>query len=203
MALQWVDVEKARLFIPKELEIISLWPGKTLGGIYVSSYGLGSVMEYNELIVTSAIVSYAGKKGSWISHIYVDNPNSVAGGREIWGLPKELAEFNWEEGQTSCVLVTQGNRRLCSFSYSQPIWAWRMPISSQTLSASSANFLSFKSECEGRFGFTSSQLQIPVDSPFYSLNLSQPWLTISWEELNLVVSQPSVIGPRNSASSYY
>jgi acetoacetate decarboxylase len=28
----------------------------------------------------------------------VDNPDSVAGGREIWGLPKELAEFSWLGG---------------------------------------------------------------------------------------------------------
>jgi len=61
--LQLVDVARVRPLVPSELEIVSLLPGKTLGGIYISSYGLGSVMEYNELIVVSAIANYAGKWG--------------------------------------------------------------------------------------------------------------------------------------------
>ncbi len=47
--LQLIDVARVRPLVPSELEIVSLLPGKTLGGIYISSYGLGSVMEYNEL----------------------------------------------------------------------------------------------------------------------------------------------------------
>ena len=45
--LQLVDVALVRPLVPSELEIVSLLPGKTLGGIYISSYGLGSIMEYN------------------------------------------------------------------------------------------------------------------------------------------------------------
>jgi acetoacetate decarboxylase len=46
------------------------------------------VLEYNELIIIAAVLGYKGKFGAWISHIYVDNPDSVAGGREIWGYLK-------------------------------------------------------------------------------------------------------------------
>lgn len=202
LTLQWIDVEKARPFIPTELEIISLWPGKTLGGVYISSYGLGSVMEYNELIITSALVRYAGKVGSWVSHIYVDNPNSVAGGREIWGLPKELAEFNWEEGKTSCVSVAQGNQELCSLTYSQPSWSWQLPFTGNILSALGGHFLSFQGEFQGKVGWIASQLKIPPASPFASLNLGQSWLSFACEEMNFVAGVPQVIGNRAVEYSY-
>ena len=69
---QLVDTEVARPFIPPELKIASLWPGKTLSGIYLANYGRGSVIEYSELIVVPGLVGYWGKLGFWISHIYQD-----------------------------------------------------------------------------------------------------------------------------------
>ncbi|HEY9821570.1 MAG TPA: acetoacetate decarboxylase family protein, partial [Candidatus Sericytochromatia bacterium] len=89
-SLQLIDIERVRPLIPTEFEIISVLPGKTVGGVYLSYYGSGSVLEYSELIVAAGMVRYSGKIGGWVSHIYVDNADSVAGGREIWGLPKEL-----------------------------------------------------------------------------------------------------------------
>src|SRR5919199_4290949 len=106
--LQLIDVERVRPLIPPEFDIVSVLPGKTIGGVYLSYYGSGSVLEYSELIVAAGMVRYSGKIGGWISHIYVDNPDSVAGGRNIWGLPKELAEFTWERGEH--ITVRQGNR---------------------------------------------------------------------------------------------
>ena len=87
--LNLIEVEKARNFVPPELEIVSVLPGKTLGGIYLSAYQSGSILEYNELIVVPGLVRYQNKTATWISHIYVDDEKSVAGGREIWGLPKD------------------------------------------------------------------------------------------------------------------
>jgi hypothetical protein len=207
--LQLVDVARVRPLVPSELEIVSLLPGKTLGGIYLSSYGLGSVMEYNELIVVSAIANYAGKWGAWISHIYVDNPNSVAGGREIWGLPKELAQFSWE-GSDSVkagplgyrVTVSQGNRQLCCLNYSQQTLALPLPFIGNVFSADRSNLLLFKGELGSRIGFIRSELEIPEESPFAPLNLGQPWLTIGCEDMRLTVDAPEIVGNRVAEFSY-
>src|SRR4028119_2333800 len=121
--LQLIDVERVRPLIPPEFDIVSVLPGKTVGGVYLSNYGSGSVLEYSELIVNAAMVRYSGKIGGRVSHIYVDNGDSVAGGREIWGLPKELAEFTWDNG--SRVTVRQGNKLLCSLNYNQQSFGWR------------------------------------------------------------------------------
>ena len=201
--LQLVDIERSRSIIPPEFNIVSVLPGKTLGGVYVSSYGQGSVLEYNELIVVPAMVSYSGQIGGWVSHIYVDNSDSVAGGREIWGLPKELAEFTWEKGASrSQVTVRQGNRQLCSLSYSQQGFGWRVPFKGNVFSALDSNILLFKGEVESRVGLVSGKLQVPAESPFASLSLGQPWLSASCEEMRLVAGAPEVVGQKAVEFSY-
>ncbi len=201
--LQLVDVERSRPFIPPEFDIVSVWPGKTLGGVYLSDYRSGSVLEYSELIVVSALVSHAGKFGSWVSHIYVDNADSVAGGREIWGLPKELAEFTWTQGEQSSVAVCQGDRRLCSLTYTQQGFGWRQPLSGTSFSALDSHLLFFKSGFDSRVGLVRGKLEVPAESPFSQLDLGQPWLTVYCDQMRLVVDAPKIVGQRTASEFSY
>lgn len=197
--LQLLDTERVRPFIPAELDIISVFPGKTVGGVYLSKYGYGSVLEYSELIVISGIHSYKGKFGGWVSHIYVDNPDSVAGGREIWGLPKELAEFTWTENSVS---VRQDNRLLCSLNYSRQGFGLQQKLGALSFSTQGADLLLFPAEVEARFGLVSGKLEIPIQSPFSALELGQPWLTVHAEQMRLVVDAPTVVGQKSTEFSY-
>jgi|SRR5919202_2766912 hypothetical protein len=199
--LHLVDVARVRPLIPSEFNIVSVWPGKTLSRVYVASYGTGSVLEYNELIVVAGLVNYSSKFGVWVSHIYVDHPNSLAGGREIWGLPKELAEFKWEKGDRSSVIVTQGNRQLCSLSYSRQSLKWRLPLSDTAFSALGNDLLMFKGEVESDLGLVSGNLEVPAESPFASLGLGQPWLTVYCDHLHFVGGAPERVGHRASVFS--
>lgn len=201
-SLHLVDVDRARRFIPSELEIVSVWPGKTLGVVYVSSYKSGSVLEYNELIIAPAFVNYSGKFGGWVSHIYVDNPDSVAGGQEIWGLPKEIAHFTWVRGDRSNVTVRQGERQLCSLSYSQPSFGLPLPLGGKALSTLGSDLLLFNSKFESRLGLISSELEVTPDSPFASLNLGQHWLSVYCDDMRLVVDAPTVVGQKAAEFSY-
>jgi hypothetical protein len=207
--LQLIDVERVRPLIPPEFDIISVLPGKTIGGVYLSYYGSGSVLEYSELIVNAAMVRYSGKIGGWVSHIYVDNADSVAGGREIWGLPKELAEFIWEKGNSSAsgydnrVIVRQGEKTLCSFSYNKQNFGLQLPFSGNVFSTLAASILLFKGEMKSHIGIVGSKLQVPAESPFASLGLEQPWLTIYCDRLCLVAGVPEVVGHRESVFSGY
>jgi len=200
--VQLVDIENCRPLIPPELEVVSVWPGKTIGGVYIAAYKAGSTLEYNELIVVAGMVNYSGQIGPWISHIYVDHPDSVAGGREIWGLPKELAEFTWERGENSSVMVRQGDRQLCSLNYTQPSFALPLNLAAPSFSSLAGDFLLFKGEFESRLGLVSGKLQVPLESPFASLNLGQPWLTVYADDLCLVANAPEVVGQRNFEFSY-
>ena len=198
--LQPLDIDSVRPLIPSELEIISVWPGKTLGGVYLSHYGSGSVLEYSELIVIAAFVTHKGKFGGWISHIYVDNPDSVAGGREIWGLPKELAEFTWDNG--SQVTVRQGNKLLCSLNYSQQGFGWRQWLGASGFSTLGSDLLIFPAQLDADLSLISSKLEVPAESHFASLAIGQPWLTVRADQMILKVAAPEVVGQRSAAFSY-
>ena len=70
------------------------------GGAMLANYA-GGTLAYHELIVF--------RPGFVVEHIYVDSPESMRGGREIWKLPKELAEFTYSR---SFVEVRQDGRTL-------------------------------------------------------------------------------------------
>lgn len=197
---QFLDVERVRPFIPSEFDIVNILPGKTVGGVYVSHYGSGSVLEYNELIVTGGLVSDGSKLGVWISHIYVDNVDSVAGGREIWGLPKELAEFTWESCDRATsdyehrLIVRQGERTLCQWNYNSPNFGLPLPFSGDAFSTQSTSILCFNSQLKSSISLIGSQLQIPPESAFADLGVDRPWLTLYSNELHLEVAAPKVVG---------
>ncbi|MBE9207075.1 acetoacetate decarboxylase family protein [Nostoc sp. LEGE 06077] len=191
-SLHLVNINQVRSLIPSEFQIFSVWPGKTLAAVYLSDYTQGSVLEYSELIVAPAVVSYRNKIGAWISHIYVDNADSVAGGREIWGLPKELADFTWEDDKR--VRVRQGDRKLCTLNYTQQSLAWRQRLTGSTFSVKGVELLKFSAECEALLGLISSQLEVPGESPFSSIGLGQPFLTARVEQMILTVARPEVVG---------
>lgn len=194
--LQLVDIDQARPFVPAELGIVSVFPGKTLGGVYLARYGAESVLQYSELIVVSAIAHHHGKPGGWISHIYVDNADSVAGGREIWGLPKELAQFDWQMGNLPSVQVRQGNVTLCSLTCQWQLPLWQQPLALPSYSQLRSTLMTFEGMGDLSLNIVGTQLQIPPDSPFARLALNDPWLSFYANPLKLTAATPKVVGDR-------
>ncbi len=52
------------------------------------STGFGSYMESGQVIP----VEFEGQKGGYVHAMYLNDDSPIAGGREIWGFPKKLAE---------------------------------------------------------------------------------------------------------------
>jgi acetoacetate decarboxylase len=200
--LQPVDIDRVRSTVPTELDIAAVFPGKTLAGIYLASYQIGSALIYSELIVVSALIRYADRLGAWISHIYVDNPDSVAGGREIWGLPKELAEFDWQPGKPHAVTVRQGDRVLCRLDSTWQLPGIPVPFALGGFSMQDDKFLWFPAKSSLRLSAIGASVQVPPESPFASLGLDQPWLSFYGDELQLTVGAPEVVGQREVRYSY-
>ncbi len=190
--LHLIDIATASPFIPPALAIVSAAPGKTLGGIYLASYGSGSSLEYNELIVIAGVVKRGQAIGAWVSHIYVDNPDSVAGGREIWGMPKELATFDWQAGARR-VVVQQDNRVLCSLSSSWRVSLSRQAIAFPAYSLLNSNFLLFNARASANFGLIGATLEVPEGSPFKQLIKAMPISAFSADSLELRVDAPRVV----------
>lgn len=73
-------------------------------------------LSYNEFALGS-LVRRGTRVGLWCQRIWVDDAASLWGGRRLWGIPKELARFDWDG---STVSVTSGAEPLASFSLGQP-----------------------------------------------------------------------------------
>lgn len=71
-----------------------LRPAGTYGVAFVR-YEDPSPLTYGELLVARPVKSPV--KGVSITDIWVDSPASVAGGRELWAIPKGLCEFDWRD----------------------------------------------------------------------------------------------------------
>ncbi|MFD8985066.1 acetoacetate decarboxylase family protein [Streptomyces sp. NPDC059564] len=55
-------------------------------------------LRYNEFVIASLVRS-GYRIGTFIHHIWVDSAASQQGGRDIWGLDKQPARFDWTDQQ--------------------------------------------------------------------------------------------------------
>lgn len=188
--LHLIDVARASKFIPTNLEIVQTLPGKTIGGVFLGKYEAGSTLTYGELIVVAGLVRHRETVGAWISHIYVDNPSSIAGGREIWHLPKEDAQFFWRSSDQGGAIVRQGERVLCDFSHGWQFNLWRQSIQAPVYSQSDAQLLRFEGRAIGNAALISSRLSVPESSPFARLIDSQQWLALKADSLEMLINPP-------------
>jgi acetoacetate decarboxylase len=191
--LQLVDRVQARAFVPSDLDIISVLPGQTLGVVYLASYGPESALPYHELIVVPALTRSGIHLGFWISHIYVDHPDALAGGREIWGLPKELAQFTWLTGEQRQVMVRQDDRVVCTLHDGRPRRFWRLPLFLSVLSRRGADLLRFTGTGTARFGLGQGRLDVPAEAPWAALGMAGAVRTYHYHDMTVVAHAPRVL----------
>lgn len=86
-----------------------LW--MNIGMVMLVNYQVSPVGPYGELLFIPGMFHYKGKYYWHISKIYVSSLDSVMNGRANWGIPKEMAEFefnNLDQGVHSAKVITNG-----------------------------------------------------------------------------------------------
>jgi acetoacetate decarboxylase len=81
------DPEALRAVVPEPLEIVE----SVVKYEFIrmpDSTGFGSYMESGQVIP----VKFEGQQGGYVHAMYLNDDSPIAGGREIWGFPKKLAE---------------------------------------------------------------------------------------------------------------
>ncbi|WP_051551288.1 acetoacetate decarboxylase family protein [Nocardioides sp. URHA0020] len=92
-AAPWAMVGQLWLSIFRLREgVDELRPAGTYGAAFVS-YEPGSPLTYSELLVARLVPTEHHGRCVSITDIWVDSPASVAGGRELWAIPKGLCDF--------------------------------------------------------------------------------------------------------------
>lgn len=100
-----------------------LRPAGLYGAAFVS-YEPGSPLTYSELLVARLVPAPGGTgRRVSITDIWVDSPASVAGGRELWAIPKGLCDFELDTVRRGPLSTTEWS---ASFG--------RKPIASATFS---------------------------------------------------------------------
>jgi len=152
-------------------------PG-ALGGVMLANYTSGTLV-YRELIV----FSHATHRGMVVSHIYVDDEQSLSGGHDIWGLPKELAQF---DATPTCFRARQNGSTLLEASIRRRRGKVPLLIPAPIVSAAGATL--------GRARIKAAPalvtLDVPPTSPFAELGLSGTRLALAGDELALTMPAP-------------
>jgi hypothetical protein len=181
-AFTLVDVRQAASLVPERLHVITVMPGKTLGVIYLASYGAGSV------------VSHGWKTGFWISCIAVDNAHAVAGGREIWGLRKMHAVFDWSLSDAGVITVNVDGSLKCSFTGRTPGICVPVSLSVPVMTESAGQLLQFHGRLAARAGIARGKLDIQGAGAFTGTDLMHIGMMLHLRGMQLVSKAPKFIG---------
>lgn len=168
---------------------MTVWPGRTLGVLYCASYESPSVLPYHELILAPALVATGGRIGFWISHIFVDDPASQAGGRAIWGLPKALASFAWEP-EGSEVSVSTGAQLLCHIRLRRRAPSVPVPMYLPAFGRDAGRFLFFTGRGSASVACAAGEIRIPTGSPLESCGFEDSRRLLIARHLRLRVGPP-------------
>src|SRR4051812_25594006 len=83
-----------------------LRPAGVYGAAFVS-YEEGSPLTYSEFLVARPLATDQHGRRVTITDIWVDSPASVAGGRELWAIPKGLCDFTLDASHTGPLTTTE------------------------------------------------------------------------------------------------
>jgi hypothetical protein len=95
--------------------------GRAVVGTAWVDYEPGSVLEYHELMV-AVLVHDGWRIRPSVTSIWVDSAASRTGGRQLWGVPKDLADFAIDE--TSVVMTTGAVRVAATTSLGGSLGRW-------------------------------------------------------------------------------
>ena len=202
LTLHWMPIRRARERVPDRFTVVRFRPGYTIGALLLADYGPGSDLEYNEIIVSCATVFYAGRLGAWVTHLFVDNPDSVVGGRELLGAPKCLVPFGRETGVRSRISVGDTDRPICRMEFGRQLWLWRQRLWAPALhldvrDTSGGTVSAHGNEVRGRVGLTRARVEIPEGSPLHALGFGRPFLSLCGREMEVVMGGASFLRLRS------
>jgi hypothetical protein len=210
LGIKSLRVKDIKNYIPKELTICQFL-GRTIGAIYLAQYNEKShPLVYDELAIICSLVKFKKNKktyrGFWISHIYVNDKQSLESGRPLWGWPKEWADFAWSKDEEDKVTVSQKENKLCmadlgakkkkylSFSINRFIMKrlikkiGGLPFFGKREEKGKKDTLIYFTG-KGSFSmypFTNIKCTVPQDSPFYKLGFSGPMLYVYEDHLDMI-----------------
>jgi acetoacetate decarboxylase len=108
--------EMKQKYLPPELKSIEY----SLDTLIILEYPDTSIGPYNEAVLILSC-TYKNKPGNYVYSIYVDDDVALAAGREIWGIPKKIAEIKLSEIKKNKIIGSATRRGKKVFDISAQI----------------------------------------------------------------------------------
>ena len=184
-----VALDAARALVPPELRVVPVLPGRALGAVFLGLYEEGSTLRYAELAGIVGPVVGAGSLAGFVHAMYVDDPRSRAGGRELWRLPKELARFRWRPGAAE--VADADGAPLVRAEWREP--RVRVPVTAASPFLAALDGVIGRGRLAGvlRIAPAAVALDVPAGSPLAALPLGSP----RWGAAGRLDVSAEVVGP--------
>ncbi len=128
----------------------------------------------------------------WISHVYVDDGASLSGGRAIWRMPKQMAEFRLEdEAGTAAAEIRQGGQLLARVHVRPPRIRWPQPLIAPVLSGTGQERLFTLGRGLGTVGPVRVEIDVPPESPLAGLALADRTIGVAGTVRRFVMPPPN------------
>lgn len=111
-------VDAKQLQLPAGFTPVTI-AGRAVGVLGLVEYRSPSPLVYAELVWMPCLVRAAGARGYFVEKMYVDSDASLAGGREIWALPKQKAQFSIAE-DTATIETEDGTHLVLELRHRGP-----------------------------------------------------------------------------------
>lgn len=155
-------------------------------------YRPGGVLAYRELLVALAVVHRRRLAATAVA-AWVDDQRSLAGGRELWGIPKHLAFFSFsrEPGPSSRVAMTTADG--CAEASFVP-WRrlpGRVPIRARLVQQAEEGVVGVPLRLSGSVHLGRSRLTVPRGGPLGFLHGHEPSVSLAVEDFRFTVGAPA------------
>ncbi|MFE9748566.1 acetoacetate decarboxylase family protein [Saccharothrix saharensis] len=121
---------RANALPPLPVRAVTVFGRAVVGTAFVDYRPPG--MTYHE-VLAAVLVRRGARFGVSIARIWVDSPASRAGGRELWGIPKDLARFEWDGDLAASARDEHG--AIASVRARSPRFGVRLPVAGSTWQA--------------------------------------------------------------------
>jgi len=157
--------------------------GHALVGVALVDYAPGSVLEYDELLV-SALTRRGPKLVSTLAHIWVDSPQSVAGGRELWAIPKGLARFDHDGRSTTVDVDGQRAASLTASVGKRVLPGWQSFTLTTAQRLEGRNVLATNA-ARGHVRRARIDWDFATDGPLAYMNAGRPLMSIELDKMGI------------------
>lgn len=135
-------------------------------------YRPGGDLAYREFLVAT---TNATLTGGTILKIWVDSTPAMAGGRELWFIPKQLADFRYGGGERFTGTVVVAGRETASYTFTPRLTLpghWWLP--NTVTQEAGESVCRTRSSFRPKLQLGSGALDVPADSPVAFLRHGRP-----------------------------